>query len=86
MARNIVSQQKSIEQESVGATNETPDNYVDQLVKLIPVEIVGVYLAIQNLLSTLEGTVKAWRHAYSVPDHFSAIYSKNKSKNTQTTS
>lgn len=32
---------------------ESPDNYAAQIVKLIPTEIVGVYLGLQNLVSSL---------------------------------
>ncbi|MEO5563049.1 MAG: hypothetical protein ABIR18_06425 [Chitinophagaceae bacterium] len=35
------------------AQPETQDNYAAQIVKLIPAEIVGVYLGLQNLVSSL---------------------------------
>ncbi len=35
------------------AQPESPDNYAAQIVKLIPTEIVGVYLGLQNLVSSL---------------------------------
>jgi hypothetical protein len=40
--------------------NAVPDNYVSQIVKLIPTEIVGVYLGIQNLLSSLTEPTRAY--------------------------
>jgi hypothetical protein len=36
-----------------GVQTEEKDNYAAQIVKLIPVEIVGVYLGLQNLVSSL---------------------------------
>lgn len=35
------------------------DNYASQIIKLIPAEIVGVYLGLQNLFSTLPDPTKA---------------------------
>jgi hypothetical protein len=35
------------------AQGEAPDNYAAQIVKLIPAEIVGVYLGLQNLVDSL---------------------------------
>lgn len=60
MGRNIVNQSVTITEEGAETTKETPDNYVTQIVKLIPAEIVGVYLGIQNLLFKLDDPSKSY--------------------------
>jgi hypothetical protein len=67
MGRNIVNQKVITEIPEVelpgppgkSTAAETPDNYTAQIVKLIPTEIVGVYLGIQNILSGLTQPVQA---------------------------
>ncbi len=64
MARNIVTEQK-IELLKIADNNPTPkpDNYSAQIIKLIPADVVGVYLGISALIST-QG---------SISDHVSMI-------------
>lgn len=52
MSRNIIMPSKIpvSQKEGVTPSAATPDNYASQIVKLIPVEIVGVYLGISNLI------------------------------------
>ena len=53
MGRNIVTSQ-SIATATAGGNpppTQKPDNYASQIVKLIPVEIVGVYLGISNIIA-----------------------------------
>ena len=54
MGRNIITKPSPEALEgNESAKAIVPDNYTSQIVKLIPVEIVGVYLGIQNIFSTL---------------------------------
>lgn len=52
MGRNIMTAKKIAAMTTAGnpAPPQQPDNYASQIVKLIPVEIVGVYLGISNLI------------------------------------
>lgn len=52
MGRNIVTKSKVIpvQNDDGPSTSESPDNYASQIVKLIPIEVVGVYLGITNLI------------------------------------
>ena|SRR5687767_7520785 len=51
MGRNIISHPNTADQRREVITSAEPaDNYASQIVKLIPVEIVGVYLGISNLI------------------------------------
>ena len=50
---NVSSQAKTALEGKESANADTPDNYAAQIVKLIPAEIVGVYLGLQNLVSSL---------------------------------
>jgi len=54
MGRNIITAQKIVAMTTAGnpVPAQQPDNYASQIVKLIPVEIVGVYLGISNLIDT----------------------------------
>lgn len=61
MGRNILIQSDIINRElPENASPATPDNYATQIVKLIPAEIVGVYLGLQNLFSSLADPIKAY--------------------------
>lgn len=53
MGRNIVTQKQlaTITQAGQEPPTQKPDNYAAQIVKLIPVEVVGVYLGISNLVA-----------------------------------
>ncbi len=56
MSRNINTASSTSKEALEGkeiAQPEAQDNYAAQIVKLIPVEIVGVYLGLQNLVSSL---------------------------------
>jgi hypothetical protein len=45
-----------LHQEGTPATTQTaPDNYTSQIVKLIPADLVGVYLGVQNVFASLNG-------------------------------
>jgi hypothetical protein len=50
MGRNIITiaDQTGVQNDNV--PGQVPDNYASQIVKLIPIEIVGVYLGISNLI------------------------------------
>lgn len=52
MGRSIVTKPKPADFQSDEPTTggQTPDNYASQIVKLIPIEIVGVYLGISNMI------------------------------------
>ncbi len=52
MGRNILLRRSTTlaQREGDTAPTEQPDNYAAQIVKLIPVEVVGVYLGISNLI------------------------------------
>lgn len=51
MGRNIILRQTVVAAQREGEpATTTPDNYASQIVKLIPVEIIGVYLGISNLI------------------------------------
>ncbi|THU41170.1 hypothetical protein FAM09_03390 [Niastella caeni] len=50
MGRTIITKARFAEVQSDDATGQAPDNYASQIVKLIPIEIVGVYLGISNLI------------------------------------
>jgi hypothetical protein len=50
MSRNIILSQNLASQRETESSGATPDNYASQIVKLIPVDIVGVYLGISNLI------------------------------------
>ena len=56
MGRNIITspRQKSVLEGKEVAESNAQDNYTAQIVKLIPAEIVGVYLGLQNLVDSLE--------------------------------
>lgn len=61
MGRNIVPQRTRTTQElPESSTPVTPDNYASQIVKLIPTEIVGVYLGLQNLFSSVTNPTQAF--------------------------
>ncbi len=54
MSRNInIASPKTALEENVALPQEGQDNYASQIVKLIPTEIVGVYLGLQNLVDSL---------------------------------
>ena len=60
MGRNIIRAVKSADLELPEATGPViPDNYTTQIVKLIPAEIVGVYLGLQNLFFALADPTRA---------------------------
>lgn len=59
MGRNIVTQSSSESKGFETATTAEPDNYAAQIVKLIPAEIVGVYLGLQNIFAPLADPTKA---------------------------
>lgn len=50
MGRTIV-KARFADVQSDDASGQAPDNYASQIVKLIPIEIVGVYLGISNLIA-----------------------------------
>lgn len=55
MGRSIIKTKPGSLQQITKSKNETEnDSYVNQIIKLIPVDIVGVYLGITKLLSTWE--------------------------------
>jgi len=58
MGRNIVTTRQpvslNVQSDQQAAAPQTPDNYATQIVKLIPVEIVGVYLGVNNLIAGQE--------------------------------
>jgi len=59
MGRNIIiAQPSSLREISHAPTAQEPDNYASQIVKLIPADIVGVYLGIQNLFSGVSENTK----------------------------
>ena len=59
MGRNIVIAKLSSDREiSHAPAASVPDNYASQIVKLIPADIVGVYLGIQNLFSGVSENTK----------------------------
>lgn len=61
MSRNIVLPHGGLARElPENSAAPSPDNYVSQIVKLIPVEIVGVYLGLQNLFSVLAVPARAF--------------------------
>ena len=53
MGRTIITKSNTadVQSDADSSDQQTPDNYAAQIVKLIPIEIVGVYLGISNLIS-----------------------------------
>src|SRR4051794_31227906 len=57
MSRNIIKRQTaSLEGVDDTGNQPTPDDYASQIIKLIPTEIVGVYLGLSGLFAAKEGT------------------------------
>lgn len=50
MSRNIIVRRQGQNLKEDEAAISQPDNYTSQIVKLIPVEVVGIYLGISNLI------------------------------------
>ncbi len=54
MGRTIIPKTRLTGNLSDDVQGQAPDNYASQIVKLIPIEIVGVYLGISNLIADVQ--------------------------------
>ena len=59
MSRNIIGAQPRLALENLGSEPApTPDNYAAKIIKLIPADIVAVYLGVSSLFSSLSVTTR----------------------------